>query len=98
MSAALDWLRQQVEELPVEGHWQSVACGTLRDGGALLRIGSAMRFGLFGSGFLLGRLGGLLRRIRCLQALQARSNRQQECTKQEAHEVRRFRHGEFAET
>ena len=28
----LDWLRQQVEELPVEGHWQSVACGTLRDG------------------------------------------------------------------
>lgn len=35
--------------------------------GALLRIGSAMRFGLFGSGFLLGRLGGLLRRIRCLQ-------------------------------
>ena len=28
---ALDWLRDQIEELPVDGHWQSVARGTLRE-------------------------------------------------------------------
>ena len=28
---SLDWLRDQIEELPVEGHWQSVARGTLRE-------------------------------------------------------------------
>ena len=28
---ALDWLRDEIEELPVEGHWQSVARGTLRE-------------------------------------------------------------------
>ena len=28
---SLDWLREQIEELEVEGHWQAVARTTLRD-------------------------------------------------------------------
>ncbi len=28
---ALDWLRDQIEQLAVDGHWQAVARGTLRD-------------------------------------------------------------------
>jgi glutamate dehydrogenase len=28
---SLDWLRKQIEQLTVEGHWQSVARTTLRD-------------------------------------------------------------------
>ena len=27
----LDWLRSKIEELPVDGHWQAVARGTLRE-------------------------------------------------------------------
>jgi len=27
----LDWIREEIEELPAEGHWQSVARGTLRE-------------------------------------------------------------------
>ncbi|MCP1727524.1 glutamate dehydrogenase [Natronospira proteinivora] len=27
----LDWIREEIEALPVEGHWQSVARGTLRE-------------------------------------------------------------------
>jgi glutamate dehydrogenase len=30
-SLALDWLRDQIEHLAVDGHWQAVARGTLRD-------------------------------------------------------------------
>ncbi len=28
---SLDWIRDQIEHLPIEGHWQAVARGTLRD-------------------------------------------------------------------
>ncbi|MCG8435253.1 MAG: NAD-glutamate dehydrogenase, partial [Gammaproteobacteria bacterium] len=27
----LGWLRDEIERLPVEGHWQAIARGTLRD-------------------------------------------------------------------
>ena len=28
---SLDWIREQIERLPIEGHWQAVARGTLRE-------------------------------------------------------------------